>query len=701
MEKRKLPFFRSVLFKIPTLLILILLLALQIIGAYFIQQLERDMKQSFDEQRTMEMGFLADSAQPILEADSKQNDKEEKLNGILNRFNSNYALEAQVYDQNGFLLATSNPTSQPYVGQRNTRSDVDQVLYTNAASSEEIYDPDQNNRTKLYITPILSTDNTGTLIGVLSLRVDIESMYKQIQNIVLIFLTSSGLSLGFTVILALSISTGITRPIKEMQKLAEKIAEGNFAGRVKIYGQDEIGQLGIAINYLSVRVKEAQDSVEAERQRLDSVLKHMTDGVLATDRRGRIVITNRKALDFINQNEEDVIGHSVMEVLKLTDRFTFRELFHGPNEVLIDFSTPEQESIIKGEYSVIQRESGFVSGLVWVLTDVTEHEKIERDRKQFVSNVSHELRTPLTSVRSYSEALADGAMQDPKLAVEFLGVIQKETDRMIRMISDLLRLSNMDSGKETLNLEMISFSALVQHILDRFDMMLEADEKTRGKYQLLREIAPGDYFMELDQDRMTQVLDNLLNNAIKYSPDGGEIIVRMMVTGSELVLSVQDQGLGVPQKSIPHLFDRFYRVDKARSRAQGGTGLGLAIAKEVVQLHHGRIWVNSIENKGSTFFVALPYDEQLDCLSEDFDDEFASDSQRESFVVDNLSANQVKVEAPYTVNDYDVRMDGDLARQYRLAKDKVSSLFNKEKQGADKQVFNARFYRSSKVKEED
>ncbi|MGX7372054.1 cell wall metabolism sensor histidine kinase WalK [Aerococcus sanguinicola] len=609
MAKKGIPFYKSVLFKIPMIFILVVLLSLQIIGAYFIKQLESEMLASFDEQVSVQMSFLEESARPILDDDNLDNqEKADRLNTIFHRFNSNNILESQILDRNGFLVASSSPNSQAHLGQRVTREDIDQTLYNNTASSREIYDAEQNIRVKQYVAPILSSDSSGQLVGVLNLRVNIESVYRQIQNIIIIYLTSSAVSLLFTIVLAFLISTGITRPLKAMKDQAEKIADGDFNGQVQVYSDDEIGNLAESINYLSVRVKEAQESTESERQRLDSVLKHMTDGVMATDRRGRIILTNRKALDFISASEEEVMGHSIMEVLKLQDRYTFRELFDSNDEILIDMSTPDQESVIKGEYSIIQRDSGFISGLVWVLTDVTEREKIERDRRQFVSNVSHELRTPLTSVRSYSEALADGAIADQDLAVEFLGVIQNETDRMIRMIGDLLHLSNMDSGKEQLNFELVSFTALVSHVLDRFDMMMQSGQfGTDRSFTIVRELAGDDYFVGIDQDRMTQVIDNIINNAIKYSPDGGTITVRLMSTHNEVTLSVQDQGLGVPQKSIPHLFDRFYRVDKARSRAQGGTGLGLAIAKEVIEMHHGRIWVNSIENKGSTLFVSLPY----------------------------------------------------------------------------------------------
>ena len=475
--------------------------------------------------------------------------------------------------------------------------------------NKEYFDSNENIRIKKFVVPIFSSENAGLLLGVLCVTVNIETVYNQVQNIGLIFITSSVIALVFSILLAFLVSKGITRPIQAMTDQIEKIADGNYNDQVKIYSKDEMGILARSINYLSVRVKEAQETTEAERQRLDSVLKHMTDGVIATDRRSRVMITNNRALDFIGKTEEEVIGHSIMEVLNLRDKYTFRELLNMDHDILIPFVNEDgQESIIKGEISVIQRESRYVSGLIWVLTDVTEREKIERDRRQFVSNVSHELRTPLTSVRSYSEALSDGALEDPKLAREFLDVIQRETDRMIRMISDLLSLSRMDSNRQEMNLELIDLSRLVDHILDRFDMMLSSEEYANKDYKILRELSDKPIWVEADQDRLTQIIDNILNNAIKYSPDGGNITVRLMTTHNEALLSIQDQGLGIPQKAIPHIFERFYRVDKARSREQGGTGLGLAIAKEVVERLNGRIWVNSIENKGSSFYISLPYD---------------------------------------------------------------------------------------------
>ena len=228
---------------------------------------------------------------------------------------------------------------------------------------------------------------------------------------------------------------------------------------------------------------------------------------------------------------------------------------------------------------------------------------MEQERRNFVSNVSHELRTPLTSVKSYTEALQDGFWKDEDVAPNFLQVISTETDRMIRMVTDLLHLSRMDQGNMQLELEYVSMNDLFTHILDRFDMMLLSEAYREKNYKIVRDFTQRTLWVEIDQDKITQVIDNIMNNAIKYSPDGGSVTCRLMETHNSVVLSVTDEGMGIPPKDLNHIFERFYRVDKARARSMGGTGLGLAISREVLGLHGGRIWATSVENKGSTFFI--------------------------------------------------------------------------------------------------
>ena len=420
-------------------------------------------------------------------------------------------------------------------------------------------------------------------------------------------MNASVVAIIITIVLAVIISRGITRPISEMRRQTANIADGDYSGKVTVYGADELGELAETINDLSYKVKDAQETTESERQRLDSVLRHMTDGVLATDRRGKIIIINSRAMDLLSISQDKAIGQSIMKVLKLGEKFTFRQLLETQDELILNIPTDDQDTILRGEFSVIQRESGFISGLVCVLSDITEQEKVEQERRSFVSNVSHELRTPLTSVKSYTESLIDGAWEDEEIAPEFLKVISTETDRMIRMITDLLNLSRMDQGKQDLNREFVSINELVAHIIDRFEMVLKSEQYRNKKYTIERDFTQRTLWVEIDQDKFIQVIDNIMNNAIKYSPDGGKITCKLMETHNSVVISITDEGLGIPRKDIGHVFDRFYRVDKARARSMGGTGLGLAISKEVVQLHGGKIWVTSVENKGSTFFISLPY----------------------------------------------------------------------------------------------
>ena len=600
-------FVRSIQFKIPVLFIFMLMISLQLIVANFLHQLETQMISNFQEQIQLQVGFLKNSVQPIVSRDDKDEVKIAEISKILQDYPTGSSIvEARVLDSQGYILGTTNQSQQSVVGTRTTEADAQQVLLTNTVYAYNYTEHDT--RYWKIVSPISSASgNSGNPLGIISVTTNVESRYTQVKDIGVIFVSSSLIAIVLVIIITFLISQGITKPIAEMKKQTEKIAEGNYTGEVKIYSDDEIGQLGQAINDLSFKIKEAQESTESERQRLDSVLRHMSDGVIATDRRGRIVIMNTAALDILNLKSERVIGIPLLSILPLEEKITFRELLEIQQERLIHLEEDGEDSIVQCEFSVIQRESGFISGLVCVLTDVTEQQKIDRERRNFVSNVSHELRTPLTSIKSYTEALVDGAWENKEIAPGFLKVIETETDRMMRMITDLLNLSRMDQNRLGLEKEFINMNELVVHIVNRFEMVLQSEPYREKNYRILTDITQRDLWVELDQDKITQVLDNIINNAIKYSPDGGRIIVRLMETHTDIIVSVSDEGLGIARKDIPHLFDRFYRVDKARSRAMGGSGLGLAIAQEVVQLHGGKIWVNSIENKGSTFFVSLPY----------------------------------------------------------------------------------------------
>ena len=523
--------------------------------------------------------------------------------------NNNNISEIRVIDSQGVVRGTSNFDNRNMIGQKTTEQMVKATLVNNRSHTENIYD--NSNHTRYYVNIIPLVDNSNNnVVGVVYLRASLESVYSNINSITLIYLSAALITIVIGLLLAIIISQEITRPIEEMRKQTLRIARGDFSGQVRVMGNDELGQLAGAVNNLSVRVEEAQESSDSERRRLDSVLSHMSDGVLATDRRGNVTIVNNMALQLLGvEHEDELIGKSIIDVLDIRHDYTVRQLVNSEQkEMILDMSNSGSNLILNAYFSPIQRESGFVSGLVCVLHDVTSQQKEEQERKEFVSNVSHELRTPLTSVKSYVEALSDGAWQDKEIAPQFLKVVQDETERMIRMINDLLSLSRMDAGTTKLNLEYVNINELFNYILNRFDMIIKKEEDPKKKkYTIERFFTKKDLWVEIDTDKFTQVIDNIMNNAIKYSPDGGVITARLLETHNHVIMSISDQGLGIPRKDLSHIFDRFFRVDKARSRKQGGTGLGLAISKEVVNMLGGQIWVDSVEGKGSTFYISLPY----------------------------------------------------------------------------------------------
>ena len=402
------------------------------------------------------------------------------------------------------------------------------------------------------------------------------------------------------------------RQVKNIRKLTKRVKSlmaGNYNEELRLKGDSELLELANSLNDLSDVFRLTHENLAQEKNRLSSVLSYMSDGVIATNRRGQITMINSTAKRLLNIDRETATQMSILDLLDGESPYTYSELLSKTPEIHLSRRDANDEFVtLRVNFALIRKESGFISGLVAVIHDATEQEKEERERRLFVSNVSHELRTPLTSVKSYLEALDDGALNE-EIAPNFIKVSLDETNRMMRMISDLLALSHLD-------VEMTNFTAFMTYILNRFDQIKSQENNTGKDYEIIRDYPVNSIWVEIDTDKMTQVVDNILNNAIKYSPDGGEITVSMKTTDAQLIVSISDQGLGIPKKDLPLIFDRFYRVDKARSRAQGGTGLGLSIAKEIIKQHNGFIWAKSEYGKGSTFTIVLPYDKDAMMVDE-------------------------------------------------------------------------------------
>lgn len=430
--------------------------------------------------------------------------------------------------------------------------------------------------------------------------------------------------LAFVAVYFIHLAIRDYRTSVNIRRLSGKVRElitGKYTEDIIIEKDRDLAELAGQLNDLSTVFRLAQENLAQEKNRLASILSYMTDGVLATDRSGNITMINQTAQQQLNLEREEALGMNIVDILGDDSDYTYHDLVSKTPEIVLNRRDETGEFItLRIRFALNRRDSGFISGLIAVLHDTTEQEKEDRERRLFVSNVSHELRTPLTSVKSYLEALDEGALKED-IAPSFIKVSLDETNRMIRMISDLLNLSRIDNQTVHLEVEMTNFTAFMTSILNRFDQIKSQHTVAGKQYEIVRDYPIKSIWLEIDPDKMTQVLDNILNNAIKYSPDGGKITVSMKTTETQLIISISDEGLGIPKKDLPLIFDRFYRVDKARSRAQGGSGLGLAIAKEIVKQHKGFIWAQSIYGKGSTFTIVLPYEKDSDIYDEWEDDE--------------------------------------------------------------------------------
>lgn len=602
---QKVSFFKSIHVKIVLIYILLIIIAIQIIGLYFSQQLEEDLKESFQESIKQRMDLLEFNIREemLKERDEKMPALEDTLNTILRESKTNDILELRIIDTRYRIIATSDFNSSAIIGQKSNEDIVRKIMATETELNTIALDPETQNRVWVLAAPILNINlQDSEILGAIYIEADIEQVYAQMSDINRIFAVGTLIALLITVVLGILIARTITRPISDMRKQAQAMAKGNYARKVRVYGSDEIGLLAISFNHLTNRLQEAQSTTEAERRKLASVLSNMTDGVIATDRKGRIILINDPALNLLHVSRETTLNRPITSVLTVDEEYSFEDLINMRDALNLNFSTEDTPYILQANFSVIQKETGFVNGLITVLHDITEQEKIDMERREFVANVSHELRTPLTTMRSYLEALADGAWQDENIAPQFLNVTQTETERMIRLVNDLLQLSKMDREEYDLNLEFVEFNKFFERIIDRFEM-------SKSQNVTFKRLLPKEsYFVEIDTDKLTQVIDNIISNALKYSPDGGEIRFGVTIYEEMLQVMISDDGMGIPKENVTRIFDRFYRVDRARARSMGGTGLGLAIAREMIEAHGGKIWAQSEEGIGTTIFFTLPYE---------------------------------------------------------------------------------------------
>lgn len=600
-------FFKTIQLKLIIIYVLMILFAMQLIGIYFVNALESSFTKNFSETMKNDSMLLAQFVEKYLNIDPEAKTEDiKKAREDLDKFVEDWLKinnsDIQILDASGVVISMSQP-DPAILGQKNTQLVVSRALQNiKDKETERTITGEDGLRKKVLARPVMSN---GKPIGAVYIVKSMEDLYDNISRINRIFLTGTLIALAMTAVLGVILSSTITAPIKEITKQATSVAEGRFDRRVKVYGQDEIGQLSNAFNNMTARLKEALAINEEEKEKLTSILTNMNDGVIATNEWGRVIVINRRAKQMLQVKEEVAIGMDLFALLGIPRDPALLDAQEEPKVRIIGIPDPDEEDDLQVRVSVtsIHRREKGISGNIVVLQDVTEQEKLERSRREFVANVSHELRTPLTTIKSYLEALEDGALEDPQLAKRFVGVTRNESERMIRLVTDLLHLSRLDSKQAELKKAWIDIDEMLEEVADRFSFQLR--QRNIG-IQIRVEANVGS--VRLDRDQIDQVLDNLVSNSIKYTGDGGRIILGAAKShdGQFVDISVEDNGIGIPKKDINRIFERFYRVDKARSRNMGGTGLGLSIAREIVKAHGGAIALESEFNQGTKVTFSLP-----------------------------------------------------------------------------------------------
>ena len=401
------------------------------------------------------------------------------------------------------------------------------------------------------------------------------------------------------ILLSFLLSKTITTPIERITEGARSIAEGNFDQDLGVQSSDEIGELTRSFNYMARRLKSTVGEVQGERDKLNTLFLHMTDGVAAFTTDGRLI--------HMNPATENLLGVRMEDHLSFDEMFADLDMPNSDETAMRSFLTSEITrrdrvlSVTLAPYGALDGEGGVIA----VIHDITEQRRLDDARREFVANVSHELRTPLTNIRSYTETLLDAAGDIPlDTEKQFLGVISSESERMARIVTDLLTLSKLDYGRMELRMTRFSLSELLKKVANA--MRLTVQDNGHEMIVDAPDTLPS---IVGDRERIEQVVVNILSNAVKYTPSGGHIRLSACAPAANRVrITVEDDGVGIPAADVPRLFERFYRVDKARSRAAGGTGLGLAIAKEIVEQHGGKIALASEYGTGTTVTITLPTD---------------------------------------------------------------------------------------------
>jgi len=584
--------------RLTVVLVVVTALGMAVMGLYVTNALETHSLESLTSGLVTEAGLLHDAIAPVLASSAPQ----ERVQELALKYGTELRARVTVIAEDGKVLADSERDLEGVRRMENhsARPEVRAALAGGVGSHV------RRSRTlgleMLYVAVPLR-EGAG-VNGALRLALPLTEVAKSVTAVRRTVAAGALLAFGLVLAFGLFISRKVTGPVREMRAIAHRMAEGDFEQTVPARGQDEVAELGHALNRMALRLKEKINDLEGERAKVAAILEGMVEGVIALDSQGRILLMNPAARKIFGLSSGPVEGRAFLEVIRQKE---FLDLVEACQACSVGESCRREVELgppvnrILRAYAVPVPFASEGRGNLLVLHDITELRRLEQVRTEFVANVSHELRTPLTSIKGYLETLIDGAVEEPGAARRFLEVTHTHAERLGRLVDDLLQLSDIETGKVILKLDPVVLHEAARAVLAIFEA--QAGQKRMA----LMNRVPPELRARADRDRLSQVLVNLIDNAVKFTPEGGQIAVDAARGPDDFVeVRVSDTGIGIPSTDLPRITERFYRVDKARSRELGGTGLGLAIVKHLVQAHGGGLRIESELGKGTTVRFTLP-----------------------------------------------------------------------------------------------
>ena len=590
---------RRIALKLTLTLVGFVAVSMMLAGLYLSRGLERVAIESIEARLGTGARVLEDEARAGLRAGGEARSLQTFAERAARRTNSRVTLIAP----DGRVLADSErrPADVAEMENHAARPEVSAAL--NGSVGRDVRRSGTLGTPLIYVAVPVS--ESGRVVGALRLAAPLEAATPAYESLRGVMLAGGAVALVVALGIGLFVAGRVTRPVVEMEDVARQMSEGNFRVRASVRSPDEIGTLGRSLNVMAGRLREKIDDLEREQAKATAILDAMVEGVIATDGHDHIILLNEGARGIFGLGQTRVERRPLLEVIRNVDLHGLLSESRAAADgevVSREIKLPEPSERVLQVHAVPLRFTGDEPGVVIILHDITELRRLEQVRTEFVANVSHELRTPLTAIQGYLETLLDGALEEPQHARKFLEIVFRHTERLGRLTDDLTDLSNIELGRISLRIEPTDLTEVTESALAIIQPRAGSGRVT------VKANLPADMPEVLaDRDRLAQILINLVDNAVKYTPAGGHVWVEAQRLPSGMVeVAVRDTGVGVPKADLPRLTERFYRVDKARSRELGGTGLGLAIVKHLVLAHGGDLGIESELWKGTTVRFTLP-----------------------------------------------------------------------------------------------